>query len=276
MLICPNCGLPLTKQDKAMKCEKGHSFDIAAAGYCNLLTGSKPGDYIGDSKEMVAARRQFLDSGAYESLRQALCTMVLDNAPAEAVSLLDAGCGEGYYTGAVARAIADSGRAATIIGADISKSATAYAAKRDKLTRYITANSYRLPVSSGSADIILSLFAPCPAEEFKRILKTDGRVIMAVPGTEHLWELKEAIYDEPYANDEDKHSLEGFKLIQREKLSYKARIEGSANVQALFSMTPYIHRTGRESMERLRAIENIELTLSFVLLCFEREAGGIK
>lgn len=271
MLICPNCAMPLTKQDKAMKCEKNHSFDIASAGYCNLLVGSKPGDFIGDSKEMVMARRRFLDSGAYETLRSALCAMVLDEAPDKAAAVLDAGCGEGYYTGAVARALKDSGRELTMVGADISKSATAYAAKRDKLSRYITANSYKLPVKSGSADIILSLFAPAPAAEFARILAPGGKVIMAVPGTEHLWELKQAIYDEPYKNDEDKHSLEGFRLSRREKLSYKARVEGKENVQALFSMTPYIHRTGKESMDRLRAIDNIELTLSFVLLCYERE-----
>ena len=271
MLICPNCGLPLVKFDRAFKCEKGHSFDLAAAGYCNLLTGSKPGDFIGDSKEMVAARRMFLDSGAYEPLRSALCSMVLDYAPDSAVNVLDAGCGEGYYTGAVAKAVKESGRELCMVGADISKSATAYAAKRDKLSQYITANSYKLPLAPDSADIILSLFAPAPAEEFKRILRPGGKVIMAVPGTEHLWELKEAIYNEPYKNDEDKHSLDGFRLAAREKLSYKAKIEGSANVQALFSMTPYIHRTGKESMERLRAIENIELTLAFVLLCDERE-----
>ena len=272
MLICPNCGLELTRQNNTMRCARNHSFDIAAAGYCNLLTGSKPGDFIGDSREMVAARRHFLDSGAYEPLRKALCEAVLKIAPEGSVSLLDAGCGEGYYTGAVARVLSDSGRELTMIGADISKSATAYAAKRDKITQYITANSYKLPVKDKSADIILSLFAPCPAEEFKRILKPGGKVIMAVPGTEHLWELKEAIYDEPYENREDKHSLEGFRAVSREKLSYKARIEGRDNVQALFSMTPYIHRTGKESMERLRAIDSIELTLSFVLLSFEREA----
>ena len=271
MLICPNCGLELTRQNNTMRCENGHSFDLAAAGYCNLLTGSKPGDFIGDSKEMVAARRRFLDTGAYESLRTALCRMMLDKAPAGKVSVLDAGCGEGYYTGAVARALLESGRELLMVGADIAKSATAYAAKRDKITQYITANSYKLPIKDKSADISLSLFAPCPAEEFKRILKPGGKVIMAVPGTEHLWELKEAIYDEPYQNREDKHSLEGFMLTDRVKLSYKAQIEGKDNVQALFSMTPYIHRTGKESMERLRAIENIELTLAFVLLCFERE-----
>ena len=271
MLICPNCGLDLTEQGCSMKCEKGHSFDIAAAGYCNLLVGSKPGDYIGDSKEMVMARRRFLDSGAYEPLRSALCALVLEESPEGSAAVLDAGCGEGYYTGAVAKALKESGRELKMVGVDISKSATAYAAKRDKLCRYVTANSYKLPVKDRSADIILSLFAPAPAGEFARILAHGGKVIMAVPGTEHLWELKEAIYDEPYKNDEDKHSLEGFRLSRREKLSYKAVVEGKDNVQALFSMTPYIHRTGRESMDRLRAIENIELTLSFVLLCFERE-----
>ena len=271
MLICPICAQPLIKLDKAMKCEKGHSFDIASAGYCNLLVGSKPGDFIGDSKERVMARRRFLDSGAYEPLRSALCAMVLQEAPHDCAAVLDAGCGEGYYTGAVAKALKDSGRELTMVGADISKSATAYAAKRDKISCYITANSYKLPVKEGSADIILSLFAPAPAGEFGRIIAPNGRVIMAVPGTEHLWELKEAIYDEPYKNDEDKHSLEGFRLLRREKLSYKALVEGSDTVQALFSMTPYIHRTGKESMDRLRAIENIELTLSFVLLCYERE-----
>ena len=271
MLICPNCGLSLEKQGSSFKCDKGHSFDIASAGYCNLLLGSKPGDFMGDSKEMVAARRRFLDGGAYEPLRQALCKMVLDHAPEGAVKVLDAGCGEGYYTGAVARALTETGHELCMIGADIAKSATAYAAKRDKLTQYITANSYKLPVKSAGADIILSLFAPCPAAEFERILKPEGCVIMAVPGTEHLWELKEAIYDEPYENREDKHSLEGFSLVGREKLSYKAKISGKDNIQALFSMTPYIHRTGKESMERLRAIEEIELTLAFVLLCFQRE-----
>ena len=271
MLICPNCGLDLVRQENSLKCAKGHSFDIASAGYCNLLLGSKPGDFIGDSKEMVMARRQFLDTAAYEPLRSRLCQLLVSEAPAAKANVLDAGCGEGYYTGALAKALEESGRDFTMIGADISKSATAYAAKRDKLSQYITANSYKLPVKDASADIILSLFAPAPAGEFSRILAPGGRVIMAVPGTEHLWELKEAIYDEPYKNNEDKHSLEGFKLVRREKLSYKARIHGKSNVQALFSMTPYIHRTGKESMERLRAIEDIELTLSFVLLCFERE-----
>ena len=197
--------------------------------------------------------------------------MLLEKAPQGRLKIVDAGCGEGYYTGAVARAVVDSGRELELIGADISKSATAYAAKRDKLSQYITANSYKLPVADQSADYVLSLFAPCPAEEFKRILAPGGSVLMVVPGAEHLWELKQAIYDEAYENREDKHKLEGFALAQRRKLSYKATVKGASNVQALFSMTPYIHRTGKESMERLRASEEIELTLSFVLLRFVPE-----
>lgn len=267
MLICPNCGSPLTRQGPALGCENGHRFDLAASGYCNLLLGKKAGAFTGDSKEMVAARRRFLDSGTYEPLQKALCRLVLSLAP-DPLRLLDAGCGEGYYTRAVTEALLSSGRTAEVLGADISKAAVNYAAKRDKRTQYVTASSYHLPVSDHSADLILSLFAPAPPAEFGRILAPNGRVILAVPGTEHLWELKEAIYDEPYENREDKHALPGFRQAGREKLTYRVHLDSPELIQALFSMTPYIHRTGRDSMERLRALRQIDLTLSFLLLTF--------
>jgi len=262
VLICPNCGKPLAREAAAYMCEAGHSFDLASSGYCNLLCGSKPGEFTGDSREMVAARRQFLDTGAYERLRTALCEKVRELAPGTAV---DAGCGEGYYTREIARNVADE-----IIGIDISKAATQYAAKRDKITTYITASAYRMPVADNCADLVLSLFAPTPAEEFARVLKDDGSVLTVVPGNEHLWELKEAIYDEPYLNREDKHSLEGFVLTDRVKLSYKTEVAGNSNIKALFSMTPYIHRTSKEGMERLERIEKISLTLSFLLLTYKK------
>ncbi len=271
MLICPNCGSPLTPMDGTLGCRQGHRFDLAASGYCNLLLGKKAGELTGDNREMVAARRQFLDSGAYAPLREALCRLTLSLAP-DPVRLLDAGCGEGYYTRAVTEALVSSGRTVEALGADISKAAANYAAKRDKRTRYITASSYRLPVSDHCADLILSLFAPAPPEEFTRVLAPGGRVILAVPGTEHLWELKAAIYDEPYENREDKHALPGFRQTGREKLTYPVHLNGPDLIRALFSMTPYIHRTGKESMDRLRALREIDLTLSFLLLTFEKEA----
>lgn len=274
MLICPHCAQPLVRGTHTLKCASGHSFDIASSGYCNLLTGSRPGEKTGDSKEMVLARRTFLDSGAYQPLRDAVCSRAQELAPQDCARVLDAGCGEGYYTRAVAQTLADSGRRLTMIGADISKSATQYAAKRDKLTDYITASTYHMPIADHSADLILSLFAPAPAQELARMLAEGGMVLQVVPGAEHLWELKQAVYDTPYRNREDKHTLEGFALTDRRKLTYLKKICGTEQIRALFSMTPYAHRTPRAGLERLNALEQITVTLSFVLLTFEKKKNS--
>ena len=124
MLICPNCGEQLIKTENTFRCVNKHSFDIASSGYCNLLVGSKAGEFKGDSKEMVMARRSFLDSGAYEPLRDAVCNTVRNLAPSV---VIDAGCGEGYYTRAVATVLLDVNNDVIMIGADISKAATQYA-----------------------------------------------------------------------------------------------------------------------------------------------------
>ena len=273
MLICPVCSAALRKTAHAFCCEKGHSFDLSASGYCNLLTGSKAGRFIGDNKDMVAARRRFLESGTYDPLRRFLCEELLQllTVSGRPVSILDAGCGEGYYTRAVAEAASHAGLLKAIIGADISKAATQYAAKRDRVTQYITASSYHLPIASGSVDLLLSLFAPAPADEFSRILAPAGTVLQVVPGAEHLWELKQAVYENPYENREEKHTLDGFSLKGRKKLCYSADIHGADLIQALFSMTPYAHRTPKEGHRRLEALTDITTTLSFVLLFFGRE-----
>lgn len=271
MLICPVCSLPLTESGRSLRCERGHSFDLAASGYCNLLTGSKDGKYIGDNKDMVAARRLFLESGAYAPLRDSLTALITDLAqsiPSARLQVLDAGCGEGYYTRAAASALQEAGLLEEMIGVDISKSATQYAAKRDKLTRYITASSYHLPVADRCADLILSLFAPAPAGEFLRILRPGGRVIQVVPGSEHLWELKEAVYDEAYVNREEKHQLENFVLTDRRKLTFPGVLTDSTMIQALFSMTPYAHRTPKEGLERLSRLTALNTTFSFLLLTY--------
>ena len=268
MLICPNCGEQLVKNENTFSCVNKHSFDIASSGYCNLLVGSKAGEFKGDSKEMVMARRSFLDSGAYEPLRDAVCNSVRTLAPSV---VIDAGCGEGYYTRAIASSLTAINNDVRIIGADISKSATQYAAKRDKQTTYITASCFHMPVKSDCADLVLSLFAPSAAEEFSRVLKSDGCVLQVVPGDDHLWELKEAIYDEAYKNREEKHSLDGFELVSREKITYRRTIDSPDLIRSLFSMTPYVHRTPKEGIERLNSLKNIDLTMSFLLLTFKKQ-----
>ena len=267
MLICPVCSRSLAPEEGALRCHAGHSFDLAANGYCNLLTGSKAGRFIGDDREMVLARRRFLESGAYESLREAVCSAALNlTETCSRFRLLDAGCGEGYYTSAVTAAAAKTGRLEEAVGLDISKSATRYAAGRDKHTRYVTANSYRMPVADGCADLILTLFAPAPAGEFRRVLAPGGAVLQCVPGAEHLWELKQAVYDRPYPNREDKHRLDGFLQADRQKLIYTRDLDSPEQIRDLFSMTPYVHRTPQESMTRLLSLKRLSVTFSFLLL----------
>ena len=270
MLICPVCSAPLAEAGGALKCPDGHSFDLAASGYCNLLTGSRNGKFIGDDREMVAARRRFLESGAYAPLRDALCARLLAMTEGRAgLSLLDAGCGEGYYPRAAAAALAGAGRLLQAVGTDISKSATRYAAGRDRAVRYVTANSYHLPVADGAVDLILSLFAPAPAEEFLRILAPGGLVIRAVPGADHLWELKQAVYDEPYRNREEKHRLPGFAERDRVRVEYPFTLDSPDRIRDLFAMTPYARRTPRQGLERLEKLERLDVTFSFLLLTCE-------
>ncbi len=270
MLICPHCGAPLAREGKALCCPNGHSYDIARSGYCNLLQSSKSGDHTGDSREMVMARRRFLGRGYYDGLADGVCAQVLRLAADRSVNLVDAGCGEGYYTRRMAQRLHERTVPAQCVGIDISKSATEYAAKRDKTTQYVTGSVYHMPVADHCADIICSLFAPTPAEEFARVLRPEGAVLCAVPGAEHLWELKCAVYDTPYKNREEKHHLEGFQLAEQHKIEYPIHLSNAEDIQTLFAMTPYAHRTPKRGMERLRALREIDVRVSVLLLTFRR------
>lgn len=271
MLICPHCGAALTRKENTLRCPNGHSYDIARSGYCNLLQSSRSGEHTGDSREMVMARRQFLDRGYYAGLASGLCERVRELAEGHgAIHFIDAGCGEGYYTRQMAQTLQECGALSESVGIDISKSATQYAAKRDTHTQYVTGSVYHMPIADHCADIVCSIFAPTPAEEFSRVLSSNGAVVCVVPGEEHLWELKCAVYDTPYKNREEKHQLEGFRLMDRRKITYQVHMDNAQDIQTLFAMTPYSHRTPRKGLERLQVLRELDVTLSFLLLTFAR------
>ncbi len=270
MLICPTCGEPLQRTERTLRCKNRHSFDIARAGYCNLLQTSRAGAHKGDSREMVAARRAFLDRGYYDGLADGLCAQVCRLADGAPVRLVDAGCGEGYYTRRMASRLSEAGLLRQAVGIDISKAATQYAAKRDACTQYVTGSVYRMPVADGAADIVCSIFAPAPAKEFARVLREDGAVLCAVPGAAHLWELKCAVYDTPYTNREEKHHLDGFLCAERRKIEYTIHIDNAADIQTLFAMTPYAHHTPKQGLSRLHALCELTVTVSFLLLTYRR------
>ena len=132
LFCCPICGGPLERGPSAYSCPAGHSFDLAREGYVHLLPANRMHSKMpGDDKGMAAARAAFLSKDYYAPLRDALCSIALERT-GPAPRVLDTGCGEGYYTSGVYRALVRAGRSVTMAGTDISKAILRRAAKREK------------------------------------------------------------------------------------------------------------------------------------------------
>ena len=266
IFTCPVCGEKLGISGKSYICPNRHGFDISKSGYVNLLLSKHIGKAVhGDNKLMVQARREFLEKGYYSPLREALCEAVRRDFRGGVI--LDAGCGEGYYTSAVAQAAPE----AEIYGIDISKAAADCAAKRRDGAAYAAASVFHIPVSDGSCDMLITLFAPYCGEEFRRVLRGGGAMIMAIPSENHLWELKQAVYDTPYKNEVKPYELEGFELAENKRISYTMSLRSQEDIHSLFSMTPYYYRTGAEQKARLAALDTLETQADFELLVYLRK-----
>lgn len=272
LFTCPVCGEGLASLEGAWRCGKGHSFDIARSGYVNLLlSNQKHSSMPGDNQLMVAARRRFLDQGFYRPLLNALCDEVMQVLPEHRDSvLLDVGCGEGYYTAEVARVLHRAALPAELYGVDISKVALDKAAKRCKEVCFAVASVFHLPIAEKSCDLLLNLFAPYCGKEFHRVLSDPGKMLLVIPGRDHLWELKQAIYQHPYKNEVKKYELEGFHLLKNREISFSLRLEDPEDIDSLFKMTPYYYKTSRQDQERLSRLTFLQTTAQFQLLLYEK------
>lgn len=268
-ILCPVCGGVLTQKEKSYICPKGHSFDRAKSGYVNLLISHQSGSQHGDDREMVRSRRDFLEGGYYEPLRAEICQTVLQNS-GDAVSLLDSGCGECWYTAEIEKTLLDAGRISDIVGIDISKDALKMGDKRGKNLRLAVASAYRLPVDDESCDIILNVFAPFAGEEYLRTLKKGGVLIHVSPDEGHLWELKKAVYEKPYLNDAPAPVQDGLTMYQEKKLRYRIDIENKEHIKALFMMTPYAHKTSLKDIARLDELERLNVAVEFVIRLYKK------
>ena len=270
VLRCPVCGKALTRLEKVWACEDRHSFDIAKQGYVNLFIHGGSGKRHGDDKRMVLARRDFLDRGHYDPLSELVSALCCGYAGDE-VLLLDAGCGEGKYTCDALNALRSAGRIAAAVGVDISRDALIGAAKRDKSLTLAVASSAALPLMDESVDILLNIFSPFAKEEFRRVLKPDGVLIRAWPLEKHLWELKTLIYDRPYPNPPADPECEGFSLLETRELRYSIHLASSEEIQALFEMTPYYYKTGREDQQKAANAAELTVTLEFGVGVYRKE-----
>lgn len=235
-----------------LQCENNHSFDISKEGYVNLLLSSKNGDNRGDSKESARARHALLQKGYYKCLRDAI--MERCNG-----TVLDICCGEGYYDEYDGR----------LYGFDISKEMVRLASKSRKQHQYFVANLSNIPIADGSIDTAIHLFAPFNEKEFSRVIKDDGVIYSVIPGKNHLYEMKEIIYDTPYKNDEKAPKTNELKLVSTTKVTDKVEINGD-DLRELFAMTPYYYRTSKEDIAKLDNIDSLTLTVDFVILEYRK------
>ena len=259
ILLCPVCRAALFREGRVFTCGR-HTYDIAREGYVNLLSGKPPA--VGDNREMIAARRRTLDSGVYAPLREALCR-AMEGGPRDV--LLDAGCGEGYYTEAMAKHFAAT------VGIDISKDALRLCARRLPSATVAVASAYHLPIADGCIDQVSAIFAPLATEEFARVLTAKGRLVLAVPGPRHLFAMKRVLYDTPYENEVQDTALDGFSLLDAVPVSFPFTLPTQEAIADLFTMTPYYYRTPKAGRERLAALPTLALEADFRVLVYEKK-----
>ncbi len=263
-LICPICGRELYRQEKQFLCENRHSFDVARQGYVNLLTVQQKHSLTpGDTREQVLSRRSFLEAGYYAPIARAL----LDTARKYDVSgeILDIGCGEGWYSAQLAKALE-----LPLTGLDISKEAVRCAAAKYKDARWLCATAAHIPVPEESAGLLTSLFALTLPEEFHRVLKKGGLYFQVLAAEDHLLGLKSVIYEELHHKEKDTvPELPGFERLESIPIRFAFTVEGE-QIRNLFSMTPHVFRIGRDGAQRLAETETLTDTASCMLNVFRR------
>jgi len=260
MLLCPvrGCHLPLTRDDRRLFCARAHSFDVARSGYINLLQPQdRRSKQPGDTKAAVAARRRLHDLGVTQPLLRAIAA-ILAAQPSDIV--LDAGCGDGFYLGTLAR---ETGFDAH--GLDISTLAADAAARRyppGERCEWIVSNADRfVPYADRSFSIVLSITARMNAAEFRRVLHDGGRLLVALPSPEDLAELRS--YMGEAGRDRVARTVEtfaqGFTLAEQRRVTTTAELNSDAVRDVLLS----IYRPMRS-----RPVEAMRVTFSLDLLLF--------
>lgn len=269
--ICPVCRKELNEEERLYRCENGHCFDKSKFGYVNLLQSQKSSaKRHGDDRVMIRARRDFLDGGYYGFLRDGLCK-VCEKYLSDGGEILDAGCGECWYSSGLKDYYAEKGKTLSAAGVDISKDALEYASKRKSGIPLAVASLFDLPFANESFDMVLNIFSPEADEEFHRILKPDGILVRIIPLEKHLLGLKSAIYEKPYLNDVPAAETNGFACIETRQIKSNLRIDSNEMIQNLFKMTPYYYKTGINDQNKINNLNCLETQAEFEIRVYRKE-----
>lgn len=268
---CPVCLGELQLAADRAGCQGGHHFDRARQGYFNLLLANqKSSPQPGDSPEMLANRRRFLDAGYFAPLQQALAAMAVQRlaGQAEAV-LLDSGCGEGSYSAVVQAALEAVGRGVCVAGIDIAKAALKLAAKRYPGVTFAVASGFALPLMDQQVDLALRVFAPANDAELFRVIKPGGWLLVVSPGPDHLIGLKRRLYPNPRAHDMPVMPR-GFVAAATERLEFTRQLSEPTDIKALLSMMPFFWRGSPQVREALMQAEHLTMNADFLINIYRR------
>jgi 23S rRNA (guanine745-N1)-methyltransferase len=276
-LICTvrNCGLALQSGERVLRCAAGHSFDRARNGVWNLLQPQdRRSSRAGDSPRAVEARGRWLERGYADGLASAIAAAAGVDSLAPGATVLDVGCGEGWFCGRLF-----GSRDVDLCGIDLSTAALRRSARRLPRATWIAANADRgLPVAPGSVDLALSIFGRRPAAELARVVRVDGGLVVVAPGDDDLAELREAAQSEARPLGRAAAVLAElattpFRLRRRE--TWRCRVPQDA--AALADALAMSYRGARERQRiRLRnrlPAGQLAVTLAAEILAFRRDAG---
>lgn len=259
--LCPLCSAPLRLTDRTWGCPQQHKFDIAKEGYVNLLPVQKKNSKDpGDNKQMMFARREFLNEGYYQDLSDRVNALALEFG-AEAKQILDIGCGEGYYSQRLFNVLSQH-HDCDLQGIDISKSAIKYAAKRYPNLAFCVASAYEMPIASQSVDLAIRIYAPSKVEELQRIMADGGILITVSPGPSHHFALKQQIYAEPRLHPVSAAHIPGFECLHQERLISQLELTKSEHIAHFLEMTPYAWKF-TDAQKQAFALQGLSCELDF-------------
>ena len=244
---CPICQENLTLVETSLKCCNRHSFDLAKFGYVNLAPQIKQSANY--DKENFQNRQQILEAGFYQAILEAVSDLLASSKTA--TTILDIGCGEGFYSCKLQESHPDN----TFYAFDISKDSVQIAAKSEPnwAVNWFVGDLARLPIKDASMDILLDIFSPANYGEFRRVLSKDGILIKIIPTENHLKEIRQKVQDQltnkDYSNQDIKeHFQEHFTILSNQTASLTKTITPD-QLQALLSMTPLLFHIDQSKID---------------------------
>jgi len=252
LMKCPRCGKKIRFHGGGLVCKWEHRFDISSKGYVNMLQENRA--LKGYDKAFFQSRRRIFEAGYYAHLVEAVTeTAARYVKDLDSVTVVDAGCGEGFYSLAVQRYLEESAAAGQVLAFDIAADAIKTAAKSEEPVKWMVADITNIPVKDGAADVVLDVFTPANYGEFSRILAENGVVIKVIPGANHMRQLREAAADQlrnkDYSNEEVlDYFLEHFHLAERFSVSRTLPVSGE-NLEDLVRMTPLLFDVDKHALD---------------------------